>query len=46
MKLVILNMAKEKKTKRPKDKNQLAKSIVDIATGDKSEVKNDDPKKK
>ena len=29
-------MAKEKKTKRPKDKNQLAKSIVDRVTNEKN----------
>lgn len=33
-----------KKPKRPRDTNQLAKSIVDIATGEKSDKEADDGK--
>jgi hypothetical protein len=34
----------DKKPKRPRDTNQLAKSIVDIATGEKDDTQPDDGK--
>lgn len=32
-----------RKPKRPRDTNQLAKAIVDLATGEKTETVNEDP---
>lgn len=38
------NLRMRKKPKRPRDTNQLAKSIVDIATGEKDDTPVDDGK--